>query len=93
MTTANTNSHRPPHTPLPPRLLRLPAVLERVGVSKSTLQRWIRAGTFPAGVALTPTRSTVAWSAAAVDSWIADKLAAGGGTYEGTFAQEVAQAA
>ena len=93
MTTATTSLHRLPQPPSPSRLLRLPAVLERVGVSKSTLQRWIRAGTFPAGVALTPTRSTVAWSAAAVDGWIADKLAAGGGTFEGTFAQEVAQAA
>jgi prophage regulatory protein len=87
MTEANTSA------PTAHRFLRLPAVLERVGVSKSTLQRWIKAGMFPAGVALTATRSTVAWSAAAVDAWIADKLTAGGGTSWGTFAHEVAQAA
>lgn len=76
-----------------PALLRLPAVLARVGVSKSTLQRWIKADMFPDCIALTPTRSTVAWSAAAVEAWIAGKLAAGGGTYGGAFPSGTLQAA
>jgi len=76
-----------------PALLRLPAVLARVGVSKSTLQRWIKAGMFPDCIALTPTRSTVAWSAAAVEAWIAGKLAAGGGTCGGAFPSGTPQAA
>jgi prophage regulatory protein len=74
-----------------PALLRLPAVLSRVGVSKATLHRWMNAGMFPQSVALTPTRSTVAWSAAAVDAWIASKLAANDGTYVGTSADTVSQ--
>lgn len=76
-----------------PALFRLPAVLSRVGVSKATLHRWMKAGMFPKSVALTPTRSTVAWSAAAVDAWIASKLAANDGTYAGTSSDDVAQAA
>ena len=58
-----------------PCLLRLPEVLARVGVSRTTLYRWIQDGQFPQSHALTPTRSTVAWSAAAVSDWIAAKLA------------------
>ena len=76
-----------------PALIRLPAVLSRVGVSKATLHRWVKAGMFPPSVALTPTRSTVAWSAAAVDAWIESKLAANDGTYAGTSQNEAAQAA
>jgi len=76
-----------------PAFLRLPAVLSRVGVSKATLHRWMKAGMFPPSVALTPTRSTVAWSAAAVDAWIESKLAANDGIYAGTSQNEAAQAA
>ena len=76
-----------------PAFLRLPAVLSRVGVSKATIHRWVKAGMFPPSVALTPTRSTVAWSATAVDAWIASKLAANDGTSVGTFQNEAAQAA
>jgi len=53
----------------------------------------MKAGEFPQSVALTPTRSTVAWSAAAVDAWIAGKLAANDGTYDGTSENESPQAA
>jgi len=67
-----------------PAFLRRPAVLSLIGVSKATLYRWIEAGMFPQSIALTPTRSTVAWSAAAVHAWIADKLAANDGTFVGT---------
>jgi len=76
-----------------PAFLRLPAVLSRIGVSKATLHRWVKAGMFPPSVALTPTRSTVAWSAAAVDAWIESKLAANDGIYAGTSQNEAAQAA
>src|SRR3546814_15686498 len=51
-------------SPPAPALLRLPAVLALVGVGKTTLYRWANAGMFPQPRALTPTRSTVAWSAA-----------------------------
>jgi prophage regulatory protein len=76
-----------------PALLRLPAVLALIGVSKATLYRWAREGMFPQPRALTPTRSTVAWSAAEVHAWIAGKLAANDGTYVGTSGEAASQAA
>jgi prophage regulatory protein len=75
-----------------PALLRLPAVLSLIGVSKATLHRWINAGMFPRSVALTPTRSTVAWSAVEVQAWIAGKLAANDGTYGGTSPKQSSEA-
>lgn len=76
-----------------PALLRLPAVLALVGVSKATLYRWAAVGLFPQPRALTPTRSTVAWSAAEVQAWIASKLAANDGTFVGTSGVDVSKAA
>lgn len=76
-----------------PALLRLPAVLALVGVSKATLYRWVGAGMFPQSRALTPTRSTVAWSAAEVYAWITAKVTAHDGTFDGTSCDEIAQAA
>ena len=76
-----------------PALLRLPSVLALVGVSKATLYRWANAGMFPQARALTPTRSTVAWSAVEVHAWIASKLATNDGTFDGTYTGEVSQAA
>ena len=81
------------HSTAAPGLLRLPAVLALVGVGKTTLYRWASKGLFPQPRALTPTRSTVAWSAAEVHAWIASKLAANDGTYVGTFVNETSKAA
>jgi prophage regulatory protein len=50
------------------RILRRPAVLERIGVSGSTLSRLIQAGKFPAPAAIS-TR-TVGWDERDVESWI-----------------------
>jgi len=81
------------HSTAAPGLLRLPAVLALVGVGKTTLYRWASKGMFPQPRALTPTHSTVAWSAAEVHEWIAGKLAAIDGTYAGTSEDESPQAA
>lgn len=76
-----------------PALLRLPVVLQRVGVSKTTLYRWASIGMFPKPRALTPTGSTVAWSAAEVDAWIESKLASNDGTFVGTSENHTSKAA
>lgn len=76
-----------------PALLRLPAVLALVGVSKATLYRWANAGMFPRPRALTSTRSTVAWSAAEVHAWIIGKLTTNDGTYVGTSLNDAVQTA
>jgi prophage regulatory protein len=83
-----------------PALLCLHDVVILVGRSKSTLYRWAQAGMFPRPYALTPTRSSVAWSAAEVYAWIAAKLSApevqdamNDGTFVGTSPKHAAQAA
>ena len=58
----------------PTKVLRLPAVIERTGLSESTIRRQVRRGTFPAPVPLGD--RAVGWDSDAVDGWIADKLAA-----------------
>lgn len=55
------------------KLIRLPRVLERVAVSRSTLLRWVAAGRFPAPVRIGA--RAVAWSERAVSDWIASRLA------------------
>ena len=54
-------------------ILRLPDVLARVGFSRTTLWRWIRAGTFPRPLALGPAAS-MGWRASDIDQWIADRI-------------------
>ena len=92
MTAMNSSTHAAQRT-ITPALLRLPDVLALVRVSKATLYRWASAGMFPQPRALTPTRSTVAWSAAEVHGWIASKLAANDGTFDGISHHEQSQAA
>jgi len=52
----------------PPRLIRLPQVTSRVGLSATTIWRQRRAGTFPDPVRISP--GCVAWREADVDAWI-----------------------
>jgi prophage regulatory protein len=59
--------------PAPDRMLRLKAVLERTGLSRSSLYRRIADGSFPHQVQLGP-RST-GWRESAIQHWIADTSA------------------
>lgn len=52
----------------PPRLLRLKAVLDRVGVSKSSLYRMMQDGRFPRPLEITP--GWKAWRECDVSKWI-----------------------
>lgn len=52
----------------PARVLRLPAVLARTGLSRSTIHRRLAEGRFPKPVALGP--RAVGWIEAEVDQWI-----------------------
>ena len=49
-------------------MLRAPEVMERVGLSRTTLWRRVRAGTFPAPIELGP--NAIGWPASAITSWI-----------------------
>ena len=54
-------------------LLRLPDVLERVGLSRSSLYQLVAAGRFPKPVALSS--RAVGWSSTAIADWIQDRIA------------------
>ena len=56
----------------PDRILRLNAVLDRTGLSRSTLYRKIEAGTFPAQVRIA-TRCT-GWRESAVSEWLRNPM-------------------
>ncbi|WP_295925372.1 AlpA family transcriptional regulator [uncultured Xanthomonas sp.] len=55
----------------PLRFLRLPDVLERVGLSKSTLYARVRSGQFPKPV---PLGSLSAWVESEVEAWMAARV-------------------
>lgn len=52
---------------------RLPAVVARVGLSRSQLYKLVSAGEFPAPVQIGP--RAVAWLSADVDNWIDERVA------------------
>jgi prophage regulatory protein len=59
-------------TDRPDRILRLPAVLDRTGLSRSTLYRKIQEGTFPKQIALGV--RTAGWRESAVSRWMQNPM-------------------
>lgn len=57
----------------PERILRIKVVLQRTGLSRSTLYRKVREGSFPKQVALAP--RCAGWHESAVDAWVKNPLA------------------
>lgn len=55
------------------RLLRLPDVKSRTGLSRSTIYTYISAGEFPKGIRLGA--RCVAWAESEIDGWIARHVA------------------
>ena len=55
------------------RLLRLPQVIERTGLGRSSIYERVAAGTFPAAVPLTATAR--AWPESEVQQWISARIA------------------
>ena len=60
------------------RILRLPDVLERIGVSRSTLYLWVSKGRFPAPIQLG--ERSIGWIESDVTAWIERKVAEAGHT-------------
>jgi prophage regulatory protein len=71
MTQAN-----PSKTAQPERLLRLPEVETLVGLRKSSIYDAMKRGEFPAPVKLS--RRAVCWPASSIETWITDRIKAGG---------------
>jgi prophage regulatory protein len=59
--------------PQPERILRMRTVLERTGLSRSTLYRKMRDGTFPKQVRIS--EHCCGWRESAINRWIADPSA------------------
>lgn len=55
-------------------LIRLPGVIARTGLSRSTLYRLASLGQFPRPIKLGERSS--AWNSTEIDAWIADRIAA-----------------
>ena len=53
-----------------PKMLRLPAVLARTGLSRTTIYRRVRAGTFPAPMDLG--NGMIGWTDSVIDTWQRD---------------------
>ncbi len=61
-----------PNTLLRVRFLRLPKVLERTGLSRSTIYVWLEQGRFPRPVSLGA--RAVGWIESEVDEWIRQRI-------------------
>ncbi|WP_454888677.1 helix-turn-helix transcriptional regulator [Sphingobium indicum] len=59
------------------KVLRMPEVLDRAGLSRPTLYRMISAGKFPQPIKIGE-RAT-GWIDREVDAWVQDRIAARGG--------------
>ena len=55
------------------KILRLPAVKTKTGLSRSTIYARVSQGTFPAALSLGP--NTVGWLEADVEAWIDQQIA------------------
>ena len=53
------------------RVLRMRGVVRRVGLSRSTVDRLVRRGTFPRPIQLTPW--AVGWRIEDIDRWVAER--------------------
>lgn len=56
------------------KILRLPAVKSKTGLSRSTIYARVSQGTFPAALTLGP--NTVGWLEAEVERWIQSQIEA-----------------
>lgn len=57
---------------LPDRILRIKTVLERTGLSRSTLYRRIQAGRFPAQVRIA--ERCTGWRESAINGWLRNPI-------------------
>lgn len=60
----------------PDRILRLPSVIKRTGLSRSTVYRKIRARTFPKPLKIS--ERCIGWRESEVESWLRSPVVQGG---------------
>ena len=59
------------HTPPSPKMLRAPEVMAQTGLSRTTIWRRVRAGTFPAPTELG--QNSIGWPESLIKSWLANR--------------------
>lgn len=59
-------------TEKPDRILRLPAVLDRTGLSRSTMYRKMQGGTFPRNIQLGA--RCAGWRESAINAWVQNPM-------------------
>jgi len=59
--------------PVPDRIVRLKTVLDRTGLSRSTIYRKIAEGTFPAQIRISV--NGTGWRESDINRWVADPVA------------------
>lgn len=75
--TPQTHDNRVTNIPAKPgRLLRLPAVMERCALGRSSIYAGVKAGTFPAPVRLSA--RAVGWREDSLDRWVLERTTIGG---------------
>ncbi len=55
------------------KILRMPAVLELTGLSRPTVERWVRAGRFPAPLKLG--ERAIGWRLDEIERWLNSRTA------------------
>lgn len=60
------------HTDTPDRILRINAVLERTGLSRSTMYRKMQMGTFPKNVQIS--ERCAGWRESAIAAWLRNPM-------------------
>ena len=58
-----------------PRFLRISEVLDRVGVNRPTIYRWVAAGNFPKQISIGA--NSVVWLESDVTNWMDQRIGAG----------------
>ena len=73
-TNIQTHDHQHPHTPI--RILRLPDVMDRVGICRASIYQHMAAGLFPKTIPLGA--RSVGWLEHEIDAWLAAQIQARG---------------
>lgn len=72
MSKRNDYSSKAETTQMERAIVRLPGVLAKTGLGRSTIYAWVNKGQFPVPVQLGP--RAIGWRAADIDQWLEERL-------------------
>lgn len=80
-TSSQPNEVTPNARATPRKIMRLPEVIQRCGIQRSTIYLWMSRGDFPQAKRIGA--KAVGWDSQEIDRWIADRLEGRGWKPEG----------